>query len=112
MTTAVVEFDSLADAIGSGPENHYLLLIGRLCFVFLFVSRVKIRRIGFELGAAGVDPLVDRNQPERFAISADLVFGALGQISQPAIREGRLLERAQEVERNTFKLRHVLIGSS
>ncbi len=94
VTTAVVELDALADAVRAGAENHDLLFISRLGFVFLFVSRVKIGRIGFELGAAGVDAFIDGNQAEGLAIGAHFVFSAAGQISQAAVGKRRFFEGA------------------
>ena len=42
VATAVVEFDSLADAIRPGAQNHDLLSIRRLSLVFFFVSRIEV----------------------------------------------------------------------
>ena len=78
MAAAVVKLDSLPDAVRSRSENHDLRPIGWLCFVFFFIGRVKIRRVGFELGAAGIHALVNRNQFELFAISAHFIFATPG----------------------------------
>ena len=38
VTTAIVELDSLSDAVGTGAEDHDLLAIGRLGFALFFVD--------------------------------------------------------------------------
>ncbi|EKD36982.1 MAG: hypothetical protein ACD_75C01301G0001 [uncultured bacterium] len=60
MDAAVVELDALTDAVGAAAEDHDFLPLGLYRFIFLFVGRIEVRRIGFELGRAGVDQLVDR----------------------------------------------------
>ena len=57
---AVVELDPLADAVGAAAEDHDLLAIGRRRLAFALVGGVEVGGVGLELGAAGVDPLVDR----------------------------------------------------
>ena len=76
VAATIVELDTLADAVGPRTENHNLRPISWVRFVFLFVRRIKIGRVGFELGAAGIDALVDGNQSKLFAISADFVFAS------------------------------------
>ncbi len=63
--TAVIEFDALPDAVGSGPEDQHLGLLGLRRHLGLgggvqLVAAVVIRRLGLELGRAGVDGLVHR----------------------------------------------------
>src|SRR5438309_615126 len=110
VTTAVIELDALADPVGTRTENHNFLSVGGLGFVFLFISRVKVWSVGFELGAASVHALVDGNQTECLAIGADFVFSSLREISQPAIGQGCLLEGAQKVKGNVLEFRYMLLG--
>ena len=60
MAAAVVELDSLPNAVGAGAKNDDFLFRRRRGFVFFFVGRVEIGRVAFEFGGAGIDALVDR----------------------------------------------------
>src|SRR5580704_3453846 len=60
VAVAIVEFDSLPDAVGARTEYDHLLLRCGRGLVFFFVSRVEIRCVAFELRGAGIDPLVNR----------------------------------------------------
>ena len=62
---AVVELDALADPVGPGPEDQHLGLLGLRRDLGLgggieLVAAVVVRRLGLELGRAGVDGLVHR----------------------------------------------------
>ena len=57
MTAAVVEFNSLPDAVWPAAQDHDLGLRLRIGLIFLFVSRIHIRREGFELSRARVHAL-------------------------------------------------------
>src|ERR1700682_5898248 len=103
MTAAVIKLDSLPDAVWARPENHDLRTISRLVFVFFLVSRIEIRRVRFELGPARIDAFVDGNQAQLLAIGAYFIFAAPGQVSEPAIRKGSLLECTQQISRNRFE---------
>ena len=59
VAAAVVELDSLADAVGARAENDDLRLVGRRRFVLFVVGRVEVGRHRFELGGAGVHELED-----------------------------------------------------
>ena len=59
VAAAVIELDSLPDAVGTGAENDDLRLVGRRRLVLFVVGRVEIRRHRLELGGAGVDQLED-----------------------------------------------------
>ena len=72
---AVVELDALADSVRTAAEDDDLLLVGLAGFVFVAVGRVEIRRVGFELGGAGIDEAVGRDDADGFAFGADVVFG-------------------------------------
>src|SRR5437660_10918568 len=57
VAAAVIEFDSLAYAVGPAAENDDFLLLGRWRLVLFFVRRIKIRCVAFELSRAGIDEL-------------------------------------------------------
>src|ERR1041385_1993176 len=106
---AVIELDALADAIRTGAENHDLRFVGWLRLVFLFVSRIEIRRVRLELSAACVDALINGNQAERLAVRAHFVFGAFGQISETTIRESSFFKGAEQIERDTLERGYALV---
>ena len=67
---AVVELDALADAVGARAEDDHLAAVAGRDLVLVLVGRVVVRRLGLELGAAGVDGLerrLARRPPSRAA---------------------------------------------
>ena len=72
VAAAVVELNSLPDAVGPAAENDDFLLVGRRRFVFVFVGRVEIRREALEFRGAGVHALVDRHHAVLLAQVANL----------------------------------------
>src|SRR5205807_10518235 len=99
---SIVDLDTLADAVLPRTENHDLRPIGWLGFVFFFVRRIKIGRVGFKLGGAGIDALVNRNQSKLLAVSADFVFTSFRQVGEASIGERGFFDGAQQVDRNVF----------
>src|SRR5437667_12894999 len=95
MTAAVIELNSLPDAVRSRPQDHDLAPVGWLRLILLFVRRIKVWRVGFKLRAAGVHPLVNRNQAQLFAIGAHFVFGTVRQIGQAPVGHSNLFESPQ-----------------
>src|SRR6266581_3700101 len=57
VAAAVVEFNSLPDAVWSAAQDHDLGLGLWVGLIFLFVSRIHIRREGLELSCARVHAL-------------------------------------------------------
>src|SRR5207245_2221316 len=76
---AVVELDALADAVGPGAEDDHLAAVGGRDLVLLLVGRVEVRRVGHELGRAGVHRLEGRGDAVPLAERADLQLGAAGE---------------------------------
>src|SRR5208282_963601 len=60
VAAAVIKFNALPDAVGTGTENDDFLLRSGSRLVFFFVGGVEIRRVAFELRRAGIDALVHR----------------------------------------------------
>src|SRR5437660_12177442 len=104
MTAAVIELNPLPDAVWSRSQNHNLAPIGWLRLVFLFVRRIKVWRVGFKLSAASVHPLVNRNQPQLFAIGADLVFGTVRPIRPAPVGQSNPFESPQSVSSYLIQL--------
>src|SRR4051794_24317094 len=59
MAAAIIELYSLTDPVWAAAQNHHLSAITRGGFVFLLVSRVEVRCVGFELRCARIDSFVD-----------------------------------------------------
>ena len=95
MDAAVVEFDSLADAVGPAAENHHLAGLVRRRLVFHFVGRIQIRRQGFELGGTGIDAVEIRFDGEILAIVAHGKAILANQFGDVGVAEAILLELAQ-----------------
>src|SRR5690348_13715313 len=101
MAAAIVKLDALADAVGSAAEDHdplFAWLLGRR-FVFLFVGAVVIRRVGLELGRAGIDRLVGGHDAAGLAAVADRHFAGVPDRRELPIGETELLGTASEVVR-------------
>ena len=67
VAAAVIELDSLADAVGAAAQNHDLLAVGGIGFAGRFVGRIKIRREAFELRRAGIHAIEDRAHAQLLA---------------------------------------------
>src|SRR6266498_5834896 len=104
MATTIVKFNSLADAIGPGAQDHDLTAIGRRCFVFRFVSRIQIRGKRFKLGAAGINAFIDRSEAQFFSVFSDFVLRSFSEICEPSIGQRDFLERSQKLRLNIFEL--------
>jgi hypothetical protein len=92
---AVVELDALADAVGAAAEDDHLARVGRVRLALVLVGRVEVRRVRLELGGAGVDPLVDRDDARGLARGADLALGGAGQGRDAPVRQPAALVAAQ-----------------
>ena len=56
MTAAIIELDALADPVWTTAKNHDPFFVGLgWRFVFVFVGRIVVRRVGFEFSSTGVD---------------------------------------------------------
>ncbi len=65
----------MADAVRAATEDDDFLFVRLAGFVFVAVSGVEIRGVGFEFGGAGIDQPVGGNDAFRFALGADRVLG-------------------------------------
>src|SRR4029079_12064453 len=77
--TAVVELDALADAVGTGAQDHHALAVAAAQLVLLLVGRVVLRGLRLDLGGAAVDSLVDGSHA---GVAARLAHGSLGGADQ------------------------------
>ena len=60
MDAAVIEFDPLADPVGSSSQDHDLHPVGGFRLILFFIGGVIVRSIGLEFGSAGVHSFVGR----------------------------------------------------
>jgi len=93
--TAVVELDSLADAVGPPAQDHHLLARGGDGLVLRVVGGVEVGGEGFELRGTGVDDLVGGYHPGRFPDAADLPLALAGEQPQVLVGEAHALGLAQ-----------------
>ena len=103
VAATVVKLDSLPDAIRPAAQNDHFLLVGRRGLVFFFVGRVKIRRIAFEFGGAGVHAFVNRRDAVLLAQMPDFFLRPLAVASRqtparrPSEKPMRLASRSTSV---------------
>ena len=67
VAAAVIELDSLPDAVRAAAENHDLLAIARIGFRLRLVARIQVRREALELRGAGVHAVEHRRDSELLA---------------------------------------------
>ena len=72
---AVIELDSLADAIWSASKNHYFTFPAFAPLVLVAVSGIIIRRISFELRRTGIDQAIRRRHFFGDAFRSNFFFG-------------------------------------
>jgi len=100
VAAAVIEFNSLPDAVRTGAENDNFLLRGGCRLILFFIGRVEIRCVAFELGGAGIDALVDRLQAVLLAEVADFFLAAFA-IQTPGSGEATVGESMRLASRST-----------
>jgi len=96
MHAAVVEFDALADAVGTAPQDDHLAAIAGPGFGFPFVGGIIIGRVGLEFRGAGVHQLVGGQDGEAFAQMTDVDFGPLPGSGQLRVGKAQFLGLAQD----------------
>ena len=81
MDAAIVELDTLADAVGTTAQDDDLLAVAGLRLILRlaedrgFIGRIHVGRLRLELGGAGVDALEHRTHAQLVAQAAHLVLG-------------------------------------
>jgi len=101
MAAAIIEFDALANAVGTAAQNDDLLLIRRASLIALvsgnacLIGRIHIGRGGGEFGGAGVDALEDRPDVELVAMRAYPALTGADQFGEPLVGKAHGLEAAQ-----------------
>src|SRR5580704_1709539 len=97
MATAVIEFNSLPDAVGAAAENHYLWSLLGVGLVFVFVSGIEIGREGFEFGGASVYTFEHRSNAIAGALKAHGGGSALPDLRKLLVARAVTFDLAQEL---------------
>src|SRR5689334_22106093 len=101
MAAAIVELDSLSDAVGSAAEDDDLALVRRPAFAFRrvtrrsFVRRIHVRRQRGEFRGAGIDALEAGMHAEPRAQYTHVLFRSAGELREPRIGKAQRLESSQ-----------------
>ena len=104
VAAAVVEFDSLPDAVGPAAQDQNLAAIGGLALVLLFVGGVEVGRVGLELSRAGVHSFENSFQALLQAARAHLVRRGLPESGQMLVGKAGALGFAQQLARHVSQL--------
>ena len=103
VAAAIIELNSLPDAVGPTAQNNDFLFLGRCCLVLVFVSRIKIRCEALKFGGASIHPLVHRQHAVLLAQVSDFFLSFQPPYSrQTAVRESHALGLAQHFGGNRF----------
>ena len=100
VAAAIVEFDALADPVGSAAENDHLVLVGRRAFIGEvtgergFIGRIHVGGGGGEFRGTGIDALEHRANAERMTLGRDLGFGGVGEHGEPGVGKSHRLQAA------------------
>src|SRR5271163_2675792 len=97
MAAAVIEFDSLPDAVGAAAKNHDFGAGLYVRFVFVLVGGIKIRREGFEFGRAGVHAFKNRGDAVAGALEANGSRGAFPDLRKLLVAGAVALHFAKEI---------------
>src|SRR5581483_4716158 len=87
VAAAVIELNSLPDAIRSAAQDDHLLFLGRGGLVLFLVSRVEIGCEALEFGGAGVHSLVDWLNFVLLAEVTNLLSRAFTVVKPPCSRQ-------------------------
>ena len=97
---AVVELDPLADPVRPPADDDHLRLRRGAGLVLRFVGRVVVGGMGLELRRAGVDELVDGDDPGGIAAIPDLLLGEVPEAAEIDVGESpplRLIEQPRRI---------------
>src|SRR5450759_921672 len=98
MDTAVVEFNSLADAVWPAAQDHDLALAALASLVLIAVRRVVIGRVGFEFRRTGINKAVRGSDVIRFSVSANFAFLCVPRDGQLSIGKAEFLSAPEILE--------------
>ena len=99
MAAAIIEFDSLADPVGTAAENDDFLPIAGRSLVFFFVGGIEVWRVRLEFGCARVYTLVHRHDAVITTLACDFARFRVDQTRDARIGKSRSLSLAQKFRR-------------
>ena len=91
MDAAIIELNSLANAVGSAAKNDDFAFAAVATFILGAISRVIVRRVSLELRRAGIDQPVSGDDILGDAFGANGIFGHAICNSELSIRKAQLL---------------------
>ncbi len=103
MAAAIIEFDALADAVGSAAQDDDFLFVGGIGFVHRqpaacrFIAGIHIGRQRREFGGAGIDPLETGPHIQRVTRRAHIHFLHAGQPGQAGVGKAHRFEAAESL---------------
>ena len=103
MATAVIEFDSLPDAVGAAAENHDLGYGVGIGFALGFVAGIKVRSEAFELGGTGIDTIEDGGDAQLFAAGAHFDLRNVPELGEFGIRDAAAFGAGEAFARGVGK---------
>ena len=95
MDAAIVELDTLTDAVGAAPQHHDLFIVRGHGLALVLVRGVQVGGVGRKLGGAGVHALVHGTHAQSLALLANRLVSGLEQLGQTAIRKALAFEHPQ-----------------
>ena len=100
MDAAIIEFNTLADAVRPATQDDDFLPRSGAAFAYgraetAFIGGIHIRRLRCEFRRAGINPLIDRHHAKLGAKCRHISFGAAGEHCQPLIGKAHGLDAAQ-----------------
>ena len=113
MHAAVIELDTLPDAVGTTAQHHDLVIAAGRRFAFLFIGGIHVGCRGRELGRTGVNPFVDRPHCQVVTTLTYLALGTIQQARQPTVGKTLALQlpQANGIEcLDTQRTQAVLLG--
>jgi len=82
----------LADTVRTATQDHDLVATRRCSFALFLVGGVQVGGVGGKLGGAGVNALVDREDVQLVAMSAQVFLSHTQQLGQALVGETFALE--------------------
>ena len=99
MDAAVIELDPLADPVGAPADDDHLPFCRRTGFVLRLIGGVVVRGVGLEFRRAGVDELVDGDDPGIVTAATDLLLREVPEIAEGAVGEAEPLCLEKQLRR-------------
>src|SRR5262245_33573812 len=100
MTAAVIELDSLPDAIRPAAQDENFLAGRRIRFVLLVKTRIHIGRVGLKLRRAGIDSLENGSYIQLLSQTIDTLRPHVPRRRETSVRHACALHPSQLISRD------------